>query len=173
MSSEDQRTPGSLPSPAWTRDVRARATAARRRISVLRSAWVALVRRYLPSEAQHLFALTLVVGVLCGLVAVAFHLSIRALEHLLIDQALAASGPTWIAWTIVTPTLGGLAAGAADQSISSSCSRSARAASGSGAASVTGVTSVGADLLRDRRQPAASVPISPTPPPSSRTRRAA
>jgi len=113
VPSEHQRAPGSIPAPAWARHARARATAVRRRISVVRSAWVGLVRRYLPNETQHLFALTLVIGVLCGLVAVAFHLAITTMEHLLIDRALTASGSSWMAWTIATPAIGGLAAGAA------------------------------------------------------------
>ena len=77
-----------------------------------RAAAGAQVRRLLPSESQHLFALTIVVGVVCGLVAVAFHLCIRGAESLLIDRALHAQGDTWMAWTILTPTLGGLVAGA-------------------------------------------------------------
>ena len=48
---------------------------------------------------------------LCGLAAVAFHLSIMGLETLLIDRANAASGHSWIWWTIVSPTIGGLVAG--------------------------------------------------------------
>jgi CIC family chloride channel protein len=71
------------------------------------------LRRYLPNESQHLFALTLAVGVVCGLVAVAFHLAIQGASHLLIERAMSAAGPSWIAWTIASPTLGGLAAGAA------------------------------------------------------------
>jgi chloride channel protein, CIC family len=70
------------------------------------------LRKYLPNEAQHLFALTLAVGVVCGLVAVAFHLAIQAAEHLFIDHAMSAPGRSWIAWTIVSPTVGGLVAGA-------------------------------------------------------------
>ena len=70
------------------------------------------VRRYL-SDESHLFALTLVVGVVCGLVAVAFHLSIRAAEHALIDRAMGTPGLEGWALTIITPMLGGLAAGAA------------------------------------------------------------
>jgi H+/Cl- antiporter ClcA len=70
------------------------------------------LRRYLPNEAQHLFALTLGVGGLCGLVAVAFHLAIRAAEHALIERALHADQQSWIAWTLLTPTCGGLLAGA-------------------------------------------------------------
>lgn len=72
----------------------------------------ALIRRHLPAESQHLFALTIAVGVVCGLVAVAFHLGIQAAEKFLIERAMKAPGDSWMVWTIVTPTLGGLAAGA-------------------------------------------------------------
>ena len=70
------------------------------------------LRRLLPGEAQHLFALTLVVGVVCGFAAVAFHLAIRAAEALLIERAIAQPGTRWMWWTVLTPTLGGLVAGA-------------------------------------------------------------
>jgi chloride channel protein, CIC family len=63
----------------------------------------ARLRSLAPNEGQHLFALTLLVGVVCGLVAVAFHLAIRALH---------APGNSWMYWTILTPTIGGLCAGA-------------------------------------------------------------
>ncbi len=79
----------------------------------LRSFFSRAVQRYLPNEAQHLFALTLLVGVVCGLVAVAFHLAIRGAERLFIERALHAPGESWAVWTIVTPTVGGLLAGAA------------------------------------------------------------
>lgn len=82
------------------------------RASVLGSRVRATLRRYLPSEAQHLFALTLAVGVVCGLVAVAFHSSIQLATHLLIDRAMSAPGKSWIGWTLLSPTLGGLAGGA-------------------------------------------------------------
>lgn len=72
----------------------------------------ALVRRVLPFESQHLFALTIAVGVVCGLVAVAFHQGIKLAERLFIDRALSAPGDSWIAWTIISPTVGGLIAGA-------------------------------------------------------------
>ena len=72
-----------------------------------------MARRYLPNESQHLFTLTVVLGVVCGLVAVAFHLSIGAVESLLIDRALHAPGSSWMVWTVVSPTIGGLLAGAA------------------------------------------------------------
>jgi CIC family chloride channel protein len=73
----------------------------------------ARLARYLLNESRHLFALTLLVGVVCGLVAVAFHLAIQAAEALLIDRALRAPGWSWVAWTILSPTAGGLLAGAA------------------------------------------------------------
>jgi CIC family chloride channel protein len=55
--------------------------------------------------------LTLVIGVLCGLAAVAFHLAIRATEGQLIGRAMAAPGRSWVWWTILTPLLGGLLSG--------------------------------------------------------------
>jgi CIC family chloride channel protein len=67
---------------------------------------------FAPTEAQRLFLLTITIGVLCGLAAVAFHLSIAFVESRLIDSALNAPGKSWVAWTLVTPTLGGLACGA-------------------------------------------------------------
>jgi chloride channel protein, CIC family len=71
-------------------------------------AW--LIRR-LPSERQRLLALTILAGGLCGLAAVAFHLSIGLLEKLLINRANTASEHSWIFWTILTPALGGLVVG--------------------------------------------------------------
>ena len=77
-------------------------------------AW--LVRR-LPNEQQRLLAFTILAGGLCGLAAVAFHLSIGLLEKLLINRANAAMGHSWIFWTIVTPGLGALAVGLGLQSL--------------------------------------------------------
>jgi len=71
-------------------------------------AW--LLRR-MPSERQRLLAVTILAGGICGLAAVAFHLSIMGLEALLIERANAASGHSWVWWTIVSPTIGGLVAG--------------------------------------------------------------
>jgi CIC family chloride channel protein len=71
-------------------------------------AW--LLRR-LPSEQQRLLAVTILAGGLCGLAAVAFHLSIMGLEVLLIDHANSAPGHSWIWWTILCPAIGGLVAG--------------------------------------------------------------
>lgn len=105
---------------------------ARRRISALRSPlgpfarvrrrvrifgrlrrlyWLRATIRLAPSESQRLFLLTAVIGATCGLAAVAFHLLIRFLEHHLIERAASAPGDSWIAWTILSPTLGGLACG--------------------------------------------------------------
>jgi CIC family chloride channel protein len=68
-----------------------------------------LLLRYAPSEAQRLFALTIIIGIVCGLAAVAFHLAIRALENLAINRAYTASA--WPVWVIASPALGGLLAG--------------------------------------------------------------
>jgi len=79
-----------------------------------RRANVAALRLFLraaPSERQRVFALTILVGVLCGLAAVAFHLAIRATETQLIGRAMAAPGRSWVWWTILTPLLGGLLSG--------------------------------------------------------------
>jgi chloride channel protein, CIC family len=65
----------------------------------------------MPNEAQRMLALTIVAGGMCGLAAVAFHLSISWLEALLINRANAAHGHAWIFWTILSPALGGLVVG--------------------------------------------------------------
>ncbi|MGB8508713.1 MAG: chloride channel protein [Pyrinomonadaceae bacterium] len=70
-----------------------------------------LFLRVLPSERQRVFAMTIVIGVFCGLAAVAFHLAIRATEGQLIGRAMLAPGHSWIWWTILTPMLGGLLSG--------------------------------------------------------------
>lgn len=67
--------------------------------------------RRMPSERQRLLAFTVLAGGLCGLAAVAFHLSIGWLETHLIERANHARGNTWIFWTILTPGVGGLIVG--------------------------------------------------------------
>jgi chloride channel protein, CIC family len=67
--------------------------------------------RVAPTESQRLFALTVTIGVVCGLAAVAFHFSIRFAESLLFERAITAPGSLWIVWGIATPALGGLLAG--------------------------------------------------------------
>ena len=71
-------------------------------------AW--LLRR-MPTERQRLLAVTILAGGLCGLAAVAFHLSILGLEILFINRANTAPGHSWIWWTILSPAIGGLVAG--------------------------------------------------------------
>lgn len=65
----------------------------------------------LPSERQRVFALTIVAGVVCGAVAVAFHLAIRLAERFLIDRSFSAPGTWQVILVIATPTLGGLVCG--------------------------------------------------------------
>jgi CIC family chloride channel protein len=67
--------------------------------------------RRMPTERQRLLAVTILAGGVCGLAACAFHLSIMGLEALLINRANAAPGHSWIWWTVISPTLGGLVAG--------------------------------------------------------------
>jgi CIC family chloride channel protein len=77
----------------------------------LYSRFLAWLMRRMPNERQRLLAVTILAGGLCGLAAVAFHLSVGLAETLMIDRAAAASGHSWIWWTILSPALGGLAAG--------------------------------------------------------------
>ena len=65
----------------------------------------------MPSERQRLLPVTIVAGGVCGLAAVAFHISCGKLQALLINRATAAPGHSWIWWTILTPALGGLVVG--------------------------------------------------------------
>ncbi|MGI4757275.1 MAG: chloride channel protein [Janthinobacterium lividum] len=71
----------------------------------------AWLRRLIPNQQKRLLALTVFAGGLCGLAAVAFHLTIGLLEKLLIDRANLAAGHSWIFWTILTPVVGGLVVG--------------------------------------------------------------
>ena len=66
-------------------------------------------------ENQKLFFITLIVGAVCGLVAVSFHVLILAMERNIIRHAFEAAkdGLTWrfVALTLLIPTLGGLIVG--------------------------------------------------------------
>ena len=66
--------------------------------------------RLIPKESQRVFVLTLIVGAVCGLAAVSFHLAIIKTEELLVGVAL--SSPNFVLLGILTPTLGGLLGGA-------------------------------------------------------------
>ena len=63
------------------------------------------------NERQRLLVVTIIAGGLCGLAAVAFHLSIAWLEDLIINRANHTQGHTWIFWTILSPGIGGLIIG--------------------------------------------------------------
>jgi len=65
----------------------------------------------MPTERQRLLAITIVAGGVCGLAAVAFHVSCQFLYGFFINRATSAPGHSWIWWTILTPALGGLVAG--------------------------------------------------------------
>ncbi|HEX8139506.1 MAG TPA: hypothetical protein VF544_18245 [Pyrinomonadaceae bacterium] len=54
-----------------------------------------LFLRVLPSERQRVFALTIVIGVFCGLAAVAFHLAIRCASW---PSLSAGTGEGWSAF---------------------------------------------------------------------------
>lgn len=75
------------------------------------SRFIAWLMRRMPSERQRLLVFTIFAGGLCGLSAVAFHISCGYLYSLFINRATAAPGHSWIWWTILTPALGGLVAG--------------------------------------------------------------
>lgn len=65
----------------------------------------------MPSERQRLPVITIAAGGICGMAAVAFHVSVGRAESLLIERAAAAQGHSWIWLTILTPAVGGLIAG--------------------------------------------------------------
>jgi CIC family chloride channel protein len=73
--------------------------------------WLTTKARFSPTERQRLFGLTIAIGGVCGLVAVAFHQSIRWLEQLTIERAFGASGDAWIFWVILVPSSGALVSG--------------------------------------------------------------
>ncbi len=75
--------------------------------------WLDTKARFTPTERQRLFGLTIAIGGVCGLVAVAFHQAIRLVESLTIERAFGASGDTWIGWVIAVPTIGAALAGVA------------------------------------------------------------
>ncbi len=110
MSGEHDEKPSRMEGSPW----RARwAKLARIRLTVppIREAARAFFQRHLVNEAQHLFALTILVGLICGLAAVAFHVAITAAENQMIERAIHVHGPSWMAWTVISPALGGLIAG--------------------------------------------------------------
>jgi chloride channel protein, CIC family len=81
------------------------------RARVFRARAIRLFLGLAPTERSRLFILTLVIGGVCGLAAVAFHASIRAASAALIERSLRAPGNAWIVWALLTPTLGAGVAG--------------------------------------------------------------
>jgi chloride channel protein, CIC family len=73
--------------------------------------WLLTKARFSPTERQRLFGLTILIGGVCGLVAVAFHESISWLADHTVEHAFGSAGYSWIPWVIVIPTVGALAAG--------------------------------------------------------------
>jgi CIC family chloride channel protein len=83
----------------------------RTRLSLLRLYALRAELRFAPTESQRLFILTILIGVVCGLAAVAFHFAISAAESFLIGPAMSAKGRSWMFWAIASPIGGGLVSG--------------------------------------------------------------
>jgi CIC family chloride channel protein len=73
--------------------------------------WLLAKQRLVPTERQRLFGLTIAIGGVCGLAAVAFHVAIQVVAEHTVERAMALPGYGWIGWTLIIPTAGGLAAG--------------------------------------------------------------
>jgi chloride channel protein, CIC family len=73
--------------------------------------WLQTKTRFSPTERQRLFGLTIAIGGVCGLVAVAFHEMISWVESVTIELAFTADGDAWMFWVIAIPTVGALLAG--------------------------------------------------------------
>jgi CIC family chloride channel protein len=73
----------------------------------------AILIRLTPTERQRLLVVTIIIGGVCGLVAVSFHVGIDLALALLINRALSVPNISWIFWSILTPALGGLVVGLA------------------------------------------------------------
>jgi CIC family chloride channel protein len=73
--------------------------------------WRIAKQRLVPSERQRLFGLTIAIGGVCGLAAVAFHVAIERVAAVTVERAMAAAGHAWIGWTLAVPAAGGLVAG--------------------------------------------------------------
>ncbi|PYT07885.1 MAG: hypothetical protein DMF60_06155 [Acidobacteria bacterium] len=67
-------------------------------------------RLRLPNNQKY-FVLTITIAIACGLVAVSYHLLIKLISANLIERAIAIQGPSRVAWMLIIPTAGGLAAG--------------------------------------------------------------
>ncbi|HTX17166.1 MAG TPA: chloride channel protein [Bacteroidota bacterium] len=72
---------------------------------------LAIYQRLVPTESQRLFGVTIIAGAVCGLAAVAFHLSIKLIEGYTINRALTSSAATAPVWILLIPALGALLCG--------------------------------------------------------------
>ncbi len=83
-------------------------------VSYLRPLGTRALQRFLslaPTERHRLFVLTVVIGGVCGLAAVAFHSAIRWSSRMFLERTMAAPDHTWVLWALATPTIGALVAG--------------------------------------------------------------
>ncbi|MEZ5346389.1 MAG: chloride channel protein [Pyrinomonadaceae bacterium] len=94
-----------------SRRKRAKLRLIRRRLHSINIEFLRIFIKLIPSETQRVFGLTIFIGVVCGLAAVAFHLAIRFTEQNLIDRAMNSPGYSWIWLTILVPVAGGLVCG--------------------------------------------------------------
>lgn len=83
----------------------------RQKLDDLRARAVAVTLRSSPSEPQRVLALTLALGGVCGLVAVAFHEAIRRASSLLFGRFGIEDGWLWAPWVILVPAVGGALSG--------------------------------------------------------------
>ena len=83
----------------------------RTRLSLLRLYALRAELRFAPTEAQRLFILTIVIGVVCGFAAVGFHFAIATAERFLLRPAMEAPGHSWMLWAALSPAFGGLVSG--------------------------------------------------------------
>jgi len=73
--------------------------------------WLLVVQSVAPNEKQKIFVLEVIAGALCGLAAVAFHISIRQLEAWLVNPAIAGLGSHPYFRIVLVPAIGALLAG--------------------------------------------------------------
>lgn len=81
------------------------------RLDQVYAGWLRVRARFSLTERQRLFGLTILIGGVCGLVAVAFHLAIEWVASWTIEPAFRAD--SWMVWVIAVPAAGALIAGIA------------------------------------------------------------
>ena len=106
----DAKTEGSEPTVPGRSELRRRAEGFRA-LQAVRNRLRGAELRPSRIERQRLFALTVAIGGICGLAAVGFHMLIDLISGVAIDRAVSAPRYSWVIWTIVVPTVGGLISG--------------------------------------------------------------